>query len=137
MDLDQTENAQIKELINCCESFSYSADEIESSIFLMIKNMKKNETDKLVPKDTVVEQKKLVKLSFWNGTANFEWRRETIDTDLTSSELIDYMSKKNHDENDPFAFFKFKGTKLEGSLKKYKLKDGDIIHYWTKSMANY
>ena len=44
MDLDQTENAQIKELINCSESVSYTDDEIESSIFLMIKKMKNNKS---------------------------------------------------------------------------------------------
>ena len=43
MDLKQREYSQIKELINCSESVSYTDDEIESSIFLMIKKMKKAE----------------------------------------------------------------------------------------------
>ena len=40
LNFEQPEYAQVKELINCSESVSYTDDEIESAIFLMIKKMK-------------------------------------------------------------------------------------------------
>ena len=134
MDLDQTENAQIKELINCSESVSYTDDEIESSIFLMIKKMKKNESPVKTSEEPVVEQKRVVEIEFRHGKGNFLWRTLAIDTDKTTEELTEIMTKINN--GTPFAYFKFNGTVVEEDLRKYNLKDGDVLHYWLRKMAN-
>ena len=132
LDLTQTENAQVKELINCSESISYTDDEIESSIFLMIKKMKKNKT----PDIPIPGEEKIVQIKFYNGNyGTYHWKTVAIDTSKTAEEMTDMMNnmlKPEHQSN-PFVCFKFNGTKLEGDLKKYKLKNEDIIHYWLQN----
>ena len=143
MDLDQAENAQIKELINCSESFSYTDDEIESSIFLMIKKMKNNKSSiKSKSDETEVEEEKLVKIKLYHGTKDFHWtgkgNTHAIDMSKTVDEVIAELNSKLDEyteTNKPFEYLKFNGTKLEGDLKKYNLKDDDIVHYWVQSMT--
>ena len=51
--------------------------------------------------------------------------------ELLTIELNEIMTEINN--STPFAF---KGKILEGDLRKYKLRDGDVLHYWTRAMAN-
>ena len=126
LDLNQAENARIKELINYSQSVSYTDDEIESSIFLMVKKMKLD-ADSYLPSSN-----KLVKVEFYHGVdLRHHWKTLSIDTSKTAEELLDKLNESN---SNPFVFLKFNGQNLEGDLKKYNLKDGDVIHYWVLSM---